>query len=244
MKLFKVGPILTLAVLFASLETGFSGPFVPVFIPVLITLGGAVACNLLGCYKPNGWRKLEGFDRSLQPVDCDSLDYEVDLILDAHLVMALVPTIEADEAGCKPYLMHANVTDDKMQKEIIEVESKATLFDSLFDAEEQILPLGKYSLNELVDSFENAAVDAYDHDETFDIVENNCGDFLAHFLEHLGHETSEQEMMVIATGLIYTNPDLPTMMREKVIGTLAEDLSDQDLVFSVVKNKMRSMLHE
>jgi len=228
-------------VLFSVLDTGFGAAFVPVIIPVVIALGGAVVCNLVGCY---GYRKLEGFDRSLHPVDCDVLDYDVDLIIDGHLVMALVPTTDASEAGCKPYMMHANVTDDKMRKEIVEVHSREILYEGLIDAGEQLLPLGKYPLIELVDSFEKAAVDAYGHDDTFDIVENNCGDFLAHFLQHLGHETSQQEMMLITTGLIYANPDLPSMMREKVVGTLAEDLADHDLVFSVVKNKMKSMLHE
>ena len=94
----------------------------------------------------------------------------------------------------------------------------------------------------MIESFDKAAIDTYDHDDTFDIVENNCGDFLAHFLEHLGHETSEQEMMVITDSLIYANPDLADTMREKVRGTVAEDLSDHELVLSVVKNKMKHML--
>jgi hypothetical protein len=193
-------------------------------------------------------RLLEGgFEdrRLLQSAGCDELDYHVDLLIDSHLIMVLVPPSNqtSGEAECKPYIIHANATDNIMEKQVIEVNSTETLYESMLNAGEQILPLGQYSLIEMVGAFDKAAVDAADHD-TFDIVENNCGDFLAHFLEHLGHETNEFEMEAITSGLILANPELPNMMREKVVGTLAEDLSDHDLVFSVVKNKMKSMLRE
>ena len=141
MKLFKIGSLFTITLLSANLYTGLCGPFVPVFIPVVITLTGAVICNVLGCY---GYRKLEGFNRSLRSAECDNLDYEVDLIIDKHLVMGLMPSIEANEAGCFPYLIPTNVTDDKMYKEVIEVESKAILYESL------ITPRSKFYLLESI----------------------------------------------------------------------------------------------
>jgi hypothetical protein len=231
---------LAIAVLLAVLDSGHCGFLVPVFIPVFITLAGAVTCGLIGCH---GYRHLkEGFfDRSLQSVECDELDYNVDLLIDSHLAMALIPTNH--EAECKPFIIHANVTDDIMEKQVIEVNSTETLYEGIVNAGEQILALGQYSLIEMVGAFDKAAVDAAGKD-SFDIVENNCGDFLAHFLEHLGHETNEFEMEVITSGLMLANPELPNMMREKVVGTPAEDFSDHDLVFSVVKNKMKSMLRE
>jgi len=189
-------------------------------------------------------RKLEGFHRLLGHAHCNGFDYEVTLLIDAHLAMALVPTTEADEAGCKPFLIHAHSIDSKMHKQVIEVDTKEALYEGLIDSEEHLLPLGHYSFDEVVHSFNKAAVDAYDHDDTFNIVENNCGDFLAHFLEHLGHETNENEMEVITSGLIYANPDLANMMRKKVVGTLVDELSDHALVFSVVKHKMANMLKE
>jgi len=189
-------------------------------------------------------RKLEGFNRLLKHAHCKGFDYEVNLLLDTHLVMAVVPTTEADEAGCKPFLIHANSIDNKMHKQVIEVDTKEVLYEVLINSEEHLLPLGHYSFDEVVHSFNKAAVNAYDHDDAFDIVENNCGDFLAHFLEHLGHETNDNEMEVITSGLIYANPDLANMMREKVVGTLVDELSDHALVFSVVKHKMTNMLKE
>ena len=141
MKLFKIGSLFTITILFANLDSGLCGAFIPVIIPVIISLGGAVICNVLGCY---GYRKLEGFNRSLRSAECDILDYEVDLIIDKHLVMGLMPSTEANEAGCFPYLIHANVTDDKMYKEVIEVESKAILYESL------ITPRSKFYLLESI----------------------------------------------------------------------------------------------
>eukprot|EP00548_Thalassiothrix_antarctica_P020494 CAMPEP_0194195000 /NCGR_PEP_ID=MMETSP0154-20130528/75888_1 /TAXON_ID=1049557 /ORGANISM="Thalassiothrix antarctica, Strain L6-D1" /LENGTH=254 /DNA_ID=CAMNT_0038919481 /DNA_START=323 /DNA_END=1087 /DNA_ORIENTATION=- len=248
--------LFNLLVLFAAIDSVNSAIALPHIISGVIGAG----------------RKLEGFHRSLKHAHCNSFDYEVDLLIDAHLVIALVPTNEADEAGCKPFLIHANSIDNKMHKQVIEVDTKEVLYEGLIDSEEHLLPLGHYLFDEVVHSFNKAAVDAYDHDDTFDIVENNCGDFLhsfnkaavdaydhddtfdivenncgdflAHFLEHLGHETNENEMEVITSGLLYANPDLANMMREKVVGTLVDELSDHNLVFSVVKQKMGKMLKE
>lgn len=239
---------LTIVVLLAVLDSGH-GLAALLFVSISLNVMSTIVCTFYpetgGC---GGWRVnrlLEGFDRRLlQSAGCDEIDYHVDLLIDSHLIMALFPTNQTSgEAECKPYIIHANVTDNMMEKQVFEVDSTETLYESIVNAGEQILPLGQYSLIEMVGAFDKAAVDAADHD-TFDIVENNCGDFLAHFLEHLGHETNELEMEVITSGLILANPELPNMMREKVVGTLAEDLSDHDLVFSVVKNKMKSMLRE
>jgi len=220
--------LFNLLVLFAAIDSVNSAVTMPHIVQMILGEG----------------RKLEGFHRSPKHAHCSSFDYEVELLIDAHLVIALVPTNEADEAGCKPFLIHANSIDNKMHKQVIEVDTKEVLYEGLIGSEEHLLPLGHYSFDEVVHSFNKAAVDAYDHDDTFDIVENNCGDFLAHFLEHLGHETNENEMEVITSGLIYANPDLANMMREKVVGTLADELSDHNLVFSVVKQKMKKMLKE
>ena len=225
---------LFLLVLLTALDSVKSNPTIPPIFDIVTGLTGLIGIG----------RKLEGFHRLLKHTHCNGFDYEVDLLIDAHLVIALVPTTEADEAGCKPFLIHANSIDNKMHKQVIEVDTKKVLYEGLIHSEEHLLPLGHYSFDEVVGSFNKAAVDAYDHDDTFDIVENNCGDFLAHFLEHLGHETNENEMEVITTGLIYANPDLANMMRERVVGTLVDELSDHDLVFSVVKHKMGKMLKE
>ena len=237
---------LSLTVLSLILETGHCGPILPVLIPSLITLGGVVTCNILGCYSPNGMRKLQSLYHQRMSSDCDDFEYDVDLLIDSHLVMALVPSKEAEDAGCKSFLMHAkyNNKTNSMDKEVVEVESSEIIFQGILEAREHFLPLDNYPFKELSDAFDKATVNADGHDDSFDIVQNNCGDFLAHFLHLLGHKTDEEEMMAITSGLILANPDLPKSMREKVVGTLAENLSDQDLVFSVVKNKMHPMLVE
>lgn len=244
----KISSKITLcaAVVMLIFETGYAGPSKPAVIPVIIDLGGEIICNFMCCYSPKGMRKLEDFDRRLIASKCDDLEYDVLLLIDSHLVMALVPSKEAEHSGCKPFLFHAKFDEETktMNKEVIEVDSTDIVFEGVLETGEHFLSLDKFPLNELTYAFDEAAINAEGHDDSFDIVENNCGDFLAHFLQIIGHKTSDDEMMAITSGLILANPELPNSMREKVVGTSAEALSDRHLVFSVVKNKMSAMLVE
>ena len=210
-------------------------------IPGLITLGGAVTCNLLGCY---GYRKLRGFNNELASEECRQIDYNIDLIVDGHLVMALLPSTDATAAGCKSYLMHSNFIKetDIMEKELIEFDEPKAIFDTLSGTHDSLIPFGSYPLEEIIQSFTYSSVNAIGHDDDkYNIVWNNCGDFLATFLQNLGHRTSKAEMMAIASNLVLASPELVDKVRAEVKGTTVEHLSDLELMSMVVEMRMSSM---
>ena len=250
MKTFVKASILAKFLFFAHLvnffEVGHAGPAIPVIIGSLIPIGGAVTCNLIGCY---GYRKLQHFDASSSLNACKNHDYHINLVVDGHLKMLLLPeSINGTTApGCQSYIVHAkyNSETDLMEKEVLEFDSdsSSSIFDALSTTRNTLVPFGSYPLKKAARAFRKADVNSNGLDnEKYDIITNNCGDFLASFLKNIGHKTSTAEMTAIASNLILASPEVVTKMRVAVTGTRAEHLSDLDLVLMVVQREMASMI--
>ena len=133
---------------------------------------------------------------------CSTFDYDVYVHVNSHIAAVAMPNLKAEEAGCPPLAIHAhpdpNSTTMAMKKEVV-----ALPWYSGTQTTRQFLDENAFSIAIGVPFVEIAA--AFDNvilTPQFDLLSNNCGDFMKSFCSNLGVKLTPEFTSYVAKALM------------------------------------------
>jgi hypothetical protein len=163
---------------------------------------------------------------------CGDFDYDLSLHIDAHLVLIAEPEEEAVAAGCGALAFHAipsgnlgNVKEVFMLD--VAAEAKITA--------EGIIKVHTHEFNLIAQAYDEADANAVGMN-TYDIVDNNCGEFVKNFASILGlHSTPEDTKFIARRLLEHFEPEHVAKIRNHSNLGQDEDVFDMELVERLVE---------
>jgi hypothetical protein len=231
---------------------------ISVFSPLLLVVGSAFFLSAADA-EANCRRVLASLPTSEDEkiadmtTKCGNFEYSVDLVVaNEHLYFWIAPsssTSPQDELAneaCKSELMMTADTSAAgtfvKRMNVLDGAVAALYEDEVFANGVEKIPFGQYSLDEIVTAYYDASVDAPGHEgEEYHYAENNCGDLLASFLDHLGYVTTPEQTQAVASQLLATAPGYLSKLRDTVAGTDKEGWTDEELLTWVVELRTAKM---
>ena len=133
-------------------------------------------------------------------VACAGYDYDSFLFVDSHLYAVASPKEDAVTAGCPFVVVHAILQDHsgEARKEILIWEGKEEGL-SVFPETESIL-IGTFKFSELVRAYKEADPSA--GSSSYDLIGNNCGNFMVSLGARLGVKIDSRVTTYIARRLL------------------------------------------
>ena len=186
---------------------------------------------------------------------CGEFDYDALLFVDDHLHGVISPKEEAVEAGCPFLVVHSRFegpSHGPARKEILffeDKESGETLFAN-GGLSQGSVQMGTFTLEQLARAYDE--VDASE-DESYDIVKNNCGNFMVNLASKLDIKVNAEVTSFVARRLlqesgkqfvesIRNNVNLSFLFQgdRRLRGDIA---TDEELVEALVDSHMEGLQH-
>jgi hypothetical protein len=191
-----------------------------------------------------------GFDHRHLEGTCKQEMYDVDLVVAGDVMIFLEPTTDAAASGCSAYLLYTTPdSSSQLVKEVIQFKDGIPeQHDVLTKLHGSIITMGSKTLQKAISAYHDASVSPTGHEgESFDLLTNNIGDFVANFFHLLDHVSSHGETVMIAAALTMSNPDIATALRASPSSnniTFAANMTDEELVQWSVEQRTGSMYEE
>jgi len=165
--------------------------------------------------------------------ECGQVEYDVSLYVDNHMYVVATPR----DAKCPVLASHAVFGDESTSKQMLVWNTKEQV--AVFDT---ALPVGTYALNDYVGAYKTANPG----NGVYEIVENNCGDFVANMGVALGVKPTEEMSTYIVDNLIgNSRNNFVSSIRESgnynnIDGRKLREtkLSDKEVVQALVQSRM------
>ena len=155
--------------------------------------------------------------------------------------------IVVDENGhdeCQPLLLHRTIFSDKQAMYYQHENGIDGLDEEVWSTHE----LGTYTFDVISQAYDATSIS----DEEYDVVLNNCGDFIIEFASKLGLTTTSEMSWWTAEQLLkHSNGELSDYIRSSpniessISGLhLTDEMSDIEIVYHVIDRKARAIYHD
>jgi hypothetical protein len=175
--------------------------------------------------------------------------FDVYLVVLEHLRFLLEPSVEAKAAGCTPITMHAVYMESGPPKKVVELLPSEDITGlDIYGFTEQhgsMVSFGSHTFGTMRTAFNTAAAGAVGQaGRNYNIISNNCGDFLANVLERIGHISSPSEAKLIAELFLFADTDgFVGEVHASLMGTNMESWSDKEVMEWLVEQRLSKMYH-
>ena len=169
---------------------------------------------------------------------CGDFDFNVELHVDSHLFILVTPNQEGLEAGCTNLAFHALPDADYeglMEKHVMPYDQ--------WKESETIHLAAQKKFSDIAMAYDQADVNA-DGMGAYDMVLNNCGDFVKNFGANMDIKLTPEMTMSIAKKILGNEKTMEKVNENEHKDVLVhgdEDVKDEELMYRLVEMRTKDL---